>query len=70
MYIPKEKIYYELIHPAKKNIYGASLNTININNRSNNPINLSKFHSIDSYSTLNSITTLRCLCKDGYTAAS
>ena len=56
MYIPKEKIYYELIHPAKKNIYGASLNTININNRSNNPINLSKFHSIDSYSTFNSIT--------------
>ncbi len=56
MYIPKEKIYYELIHPAKKNIYGTSSNTININNRSNNPINLSKFHSIDSYSTLKSIT--------------
>ena len=56
MYIPKEKIYYKLIHPSKKNIYGTSSNTININSRCNNPINLSKFHSIDSYSTFNSVT--------------
>jgi len=56
MYFPKEKNYYKLPGLAKKNIYSTSLHTINMNNRSNNPINLNKFKSIESYSTFNPIS--------------
>jgi len=56
MYFPKEKNYYKLPGHAKKNIYSTSSNTINMNYRSNNPINLNKFKSIESYSTFNPIS--------------
>ena len=56
MYFPKEKNYYKLPNHAKKNIYATSSLTINMNNRSSNPINLNKFKSIESYSTFNPIS--------------